>query len=1479
MDQNVGELEVVHNEAVCNDMPSSGLKKKSDKHEKTEEKPEMDIQLDNLNAKEKSDQVITSNAKSLGHTDKKDKKEIPEIELLSEVLEQISGGEKGKEDKDENRIVMSKDTPANGFDHTKESGGHRKRKKAKKQEDKKDEQQEDKKNEQKEGEIAVKGSIHEIQTGGEVVCIDVPTCGPKEGPVKHKKAKKLEKQKPEVDMAIENIKQVSVGEQGDASENNDQVTTNEDTSTKSVDLTKEAGHHKKGKKAKKKKDEKKDKQERELSTDKIEDTTNTAHETVSNDIPTCNLEEKSFTHKKEEKQKSELDVPLERVERMSGGEKGETNVVDQVTTNKDATFGIDVESGHQKKRKKAKKKKDEKENKQEREFLTDKIEDTTNTAHEMVSNDIPTTCILEEKSFTHKKEEKQISELDVPLKRVGRMSGGEKSEANVVDQVTTNKDATFDINVESGHQKKRKKAKKKKDEKENKQERELSTDKIEDTTNTAHEMVSNDIPTTCILEEKSFTHKKEEKQISELDVPLKRVGRMSGGEKSEANVVDQVTTNKDATFDINVESGHQKKRKKAKEKKDEKKDQQEGELSTDKIEDTTNTAHKTVSNDIPTTTTCNLEEKSFTHKKKEKQKSELDVPLERVERMSGGEKGEANVVDQVTTNKDATFGIDVESGHQKKRKKAKKKKDEKKDKQEGELSTDKIKDMTNTAHETVSNDIPTTCNLEEKSFTHKKREEKQKLGGDTRLEAVERISESEKGEANDVDRIKANKDASGDHRKRKKSGKPEKENGQQGEIFVKEILYETGAAGSVICNDMPSCELDEGSVKNKEKTKQKKQKSEADTPSENVDQMPDGEKDGAIEKRNEVKSNKDTSAEISDLNESHHKKRKKAKKQKKEKRDQREGESTLEEIGNTTYTEEGNVSNDVPPCTLEKKSLTKNTSQMLEGDKSRPLKVTKLVSSGEKGEASADITLEVANRTSGGGYDEGDDQITATKDTSMKSLNRMEGSDSHRKRKKEKKQEEKKKQKGEISGKEILHAIVTPSEMACSDVTPCDLDEKTVKHKKKKKQKSRKSEVDLPLDNVDPVSAGKKGDASENNDQVKTNKDTSTKTFDLPDEAGRHRKRKKEKKQTDEKREKLEGNLSTDGEKKSPSSEEVKVKSEGDEMSPSILASIHDSASGQKTKKMKKRKCESDILLEETENHAQSEESHEKKKKRKKTKHKDSLSETVKGKVEGKEEDDRDAQCGVTEESGSKGKTGRVEKRKPETELLPEKLIEEAEGKCRQASTNVDVDIVNRDLIGKTSNAGAPIACDKTPPGGSGVTVSDNKKKKKHKKNKREIDASRVITEEGEKSKKQSHENPQDQIPIEQSKVNVDLKDGMATAVSASCEFSEQTDSHEKDKKTKKRKHSGEVISKNTEEKTEMSDSQWATAEFSNVERKEKFLRLMGAFKPSSKEQKTTYSTKAMNEQQQKAFVSSLDEQFSSALQRRKDKGVGLGYH
>ncbi|XP_028397214.1 ABC transporter F family member 4-like [Dendronephthya gigantea] len=409
--------EVVHNEVVCNDMPSSGLEKKSDKHEKTEEKPEMDIQLDNLNAKEKSDQVITSNAKSLGHTDKKDKKEIPEIDLLSEVLEQMSGGKKGKEDKDKNRIVMIKDTPADGFDHRiKESGGHRKRKKAKKQEDKKDEQQEDKKNEQQEGEIAVKGSIHEIQTGGEVVCIDVPTCGPEKGPVKHKKAKKLKKQKPEVDMAIENIKQVSVGEQGDASENNDQVTTNEDTSTKSVDLTKEAGHHKKGKKAKKQKDEKKEKQERELSTDKIEDTTNTADETVSNDIPrTRNLEEKSFTHKKKEKQKSELDVPLERVEGMYGGEKGEANVVDQVTMNKDATFDINVESGHQKKRKKAKKKKDEKKDKQEGELSTDKIEDTTNTADETVSNDIPTTCNLEEESFTHKKEEKQKSELDVPL--------------------------------------------------------------------------------------------------------------------------------------------------------------------------------------------------------------------------------------------------------------------------------------------------------------------------------------------------------------------------------------------------------------------------------------------------------------------------------------------------------------------------------------------------------------------------------------------------------------------------------------------------------------------------------------------------------------------------------------------------------------------------------------------------------------------------------------------------------------------------------------------------------------------------------------------------------------------------------------------------------------------------------------------------------------------------------------------------------
>jgi hypothetical protein len=55
----------------------------------------------------------------------------------------------------------------------------------------------------------------------------------------------------------------------------------------------------------------------------------------------------------------------------------------------------------------------------------------------------------------------------------------------------------------------------------------------------------------------------------------------------------------------------------------------------------------------------------------------------------------------------------------------------------------------------------------------------------------------------------------------------------------------------------------------------------------------------------------------------------------------------------------------------------------------------------------------------------------------------------------------------------------------------------------------------------------------------------------------------------------------------------------------------------------------------------------------------------------------------------------------------------------------------------------------------------------------------------------------------------------------------------------------------------------------------------MGALKPSSKQRGTSnYSAMAMNKQREQAFVSSLEKQYSQAMQTRgKEKGVGLGYH
>ena len=73
--------------------------------------------------------------------------------------------------------------------------------------------------------------------------------------------------------------------------------------------------------------------------------------------------------------------------------------------------------------------------------------------------------------------------------------------------------------------------------------------------------------------------------------------------------------------------------------------------------------------------------------------------------------------------------------------------------------------------------------------------------------------------------------------------------------------------------------------------------------------------------------------------------------------------------------------------------------------------------------------------------------------------------------------------------------------------------------------------------------------------------------------------------------------------------------------------------------------------------------------------------------------------------------------------------------------------------------------------------------------------------------------------------------------------------------------------------------SQWESAEFTSVEQKEKFLRLMGALKPSTRQREASkYSTLSMNKKQENAFVSSLEKQYFQAMQTGKVKGVGLGY-
>ncbi|XP_051877312.1 lysine-rich nucleolar protein 1-like [Pristis pectinata] len=76
--------------------------------------------------------------------------------------------------------------------------------------------------------------------------------------------------------------------------------------------------------------------------------------------------------------------------------------------------------------------------------------------------------------------------------------------------------------------------------------------------------------------------------------------------------------------------------------------------------------------------------------------------------------------------------------------------------------------------------------------------------------------------------------------------------------------------------------------------------------------------------------------------------------------------------------------------------------------------------------------------------------------------------------------------------------------------------------------------------------------------------------------------------------------------------------------------------------------------------------------------------------------------------------------------------------------------------------------------------------------------------------------------------------------------------------------------------------TQWDTATFESVDKKNKFLRLMGGFKSSNQPQSTGHVSgkpnMALNKQEEQKFNSILQKEFDKALNLRQNRGTGLGF-
>ncbi|CAB3983451.1 Hypothetical predicted protein [Paramuricea clavata] len=1444
--------------SICDVTDESGSHKKRKKAKK--QKHESDSATEKIEGKETEvntdgkhkigPSICDVNDESGSHKKrKKAKKQKHESDFATEKNEEKNEGKETEVNTDVSGKIGN-DMPPSSGDITVESDSHKKKKKAKKQKHESDLSTEttEEKTEGKEEEVNtdVKDKI------GSSICDVTDESG------SYKKRKKAKKQKHESDSATEKIEEKTEGKEKEV---------NTDVSGKignvmhpsSGDITVESDSHKKKKKAKKQK------HESDLSTEKTEEKTEGKEEEVNTDVKDkigpsiCDVTDESGSHKKRKKakkQKHESDSATEKIEEKTEGKEKEVNtdVSGKIGNDMHPSSGdITVESDSHKKKKKAKKQKHESDLSIEKmeEKIEGKEKEVNSEVKGKIGNDMPAgSGDVTEESDSHKKRKKtkQKHEGDLATTKVKQKTEGKEKEVNtnVSGKIGNNMPpSNGDITVESDGHKKKKKAKKQK------HESDLSTEKTAEKTEGKEEEVNTNVkdkigPSICDVTDESGSHKKREKtkkQKHERDLAIEKMEEKREGKEKEVNSEVKGKIGNDlpaGSGDVTEESDSHKKGKKTK------KQKHEGDLATTKVEEKTEGKEKEVNTDVsgkigsdmpPSSGDITVETDS--HKKKaKKQKHESDLVTEKTEEKTEGKEEEVNtdVKDKIVPS---ICDVTDESGGHKKRKKAKKQK------HESDLATENIEEEIEGKEKEVNievkgkicNDMPPSSGdvtVESDSHKKKKKAKKQKHESDFATEKTEEKTEGKEEEVNtDVkDKIVPSicdvTDESGGHKKRKKAKKQKHESDLATENIEEEIEGKEKEVNievkGKICNDMPpsSGDVTVESDSHKKKKKAKKQKHESDFATEKTEEKTEGKEE---EVNTDVKDKIVPS--ICDVTDESggHKKRKKAKKQKHE--SDLATENIEEEIEGkekeVNIEVKGKICNDMPPSSGD---------VTVESDSHKKKKKAK------KQKHESDFATEKTEEKTEGKEEEVN---TDVKDKIVPSIcDVTDESGSHKKRKKAKKQKHEtefgtEKIEEKIEGKEKeLNTVVKDKIGNNMPPSSSDVTEESGIHEKMEKAKKRKHESDLVTDGKEKT----EGKETEVNTDVKDKIGPSS--CDVTDESGSHKKRKKAKKQKHESdfaTEKIEEKI--DGKEKELNTD-VKDKI-GNNMPQSSGRITEESGIYEKMKKAKKRKHETGIVTEEMDEKTEGIEKE--------------IGSDVKDKVGN---DMSPSSCDVTEELGSNGMK-KAKKEKHETDLMEEQI----EGKEKE---------VNADVKNTICNYISPTICDAFDKSGS--------QKKGGKSEKEEHESAKSLDVVGQKS------------DCEEKDAKADVKGGLKkntpttnnlVLVDSTRENTVTSDVDEELEKEETAK-TLEGISERSEldEKKKIDDktgNQWESAEFASVEKKEKFLRLMGAFKPSTEQRETSnYSAMAMNKEQEKAFASSLEKQYFQAMQSGKGKGVGLGY-